>query len=96
MLRAYAKWGFFGKDWLINKALSFRSHQNSPTQLGASAREAIRTSLLSEKKRIQVEDYLERLGFAVSRRIAQLDLARDSRFEKIGNTRAAFFRPKAS
>ncbi len=86
--KSYLKWGYFGRELLLNKA----APSESRTELPATARERFLRELISGRNRITVNDYREALDHRVSRRQAELDLARSKDLIPVGNTRGRFYR----
>lgn len=88
-LRGYLRWGFLGRELLINKA---RATMTERTRLSKDARRRRLDELIGERSRITVGDYRQALQEMVSPRQAELDLARHPRLVAMGNTRARFYR----
>jgi hypothetical protein len=89
-IKSYLKWGFYGRDVLINK---FRDKQkNTPkTYLDREKRAFILNELVRKNKKIRTEDYLEACSHAISPRTAQLDLKAHPRLKAAGSTRARVY-----
>lgn len=93
-LLVYQKWGYLGRDLLVNKARSRMSERNV-TLLSPKVRRIMRDELLSRRDRITVAEYRAALGERISARVAELDLANDDRLSPCGNTRGRFYRVRA-
>ena len=94
-LRAYLKWGYLGRELLVNKAQAPESLQRTGTLLPPLARKRILSQLMRQHPRFSVEDYRRALGFQVSRRQAELDLAalvKARRLSTQGQTRGRIYR----
>lgn len=89
--RPYLKWGFIGRESLLKKNIPLKS----VTLLPPGTRRALLRSLLQEKSRITLRDYLLALNHQVSMRQAELDLAAHPALHAVGNTRARFYRKKS-
>ena len=90
-LRAYTAWGYFGCDLLVNKAQEKIKLRNR-TLVSAAVRKHVLSELLKTRKRLTVKDYCEALSYQVSRRQAEIDLAREKRLIPSGQTRGRFYR----
>jgi hypothetical protein len=93
--REYIKWGYLGRDVFLNKFLQ-KQKILQKTTLQRAIRNRKLNSFLSHckknsKERITIEDYLQFCEFAISRRIAQLDLKKSPNLRAIGNTRSRFY-----
>lgn len=86
--KTYLKWGYFGRDLLVNKA----SHLPSRTLLSPETRRRLLHELMEGRERITVGDYQLALDYRVSRRQAEIDLSREKRLSPVGNTRGRFYR----
>lgn len=85
-LEIYLKWGFFGRDVLVNKFLKMQ--ESAPkTFLSPDKRKRILRRLLKGRKQVRCEDYIGACNGAISRRMAQMDLARFPKIKITGNTR---------
>ncbi|MGK5089170.1 hypothetical protein WDW86_16590 [Bdellovibrionota bacterium FG-2] len=88
-LMFYSKWGYLGREVLINKAQQRVAATNSKkTWMPPRARLAALESLLYTRTRITVRDYREKLHNAVSMRQAELDLKGCPLLRSVGHTRA--------
>ena len=85
-IKAYRKWGFFGRDLLINK------ESGEHTLVSSDARHVAIVSLLLEKKVFTVNDYIQKLGGDIGRRQAQRDLRKFPRLKAFGSTRSRNYR----
>jgi hypothetical protein len=92
-LQAYRKWGYLGRDLLLNKASGQAAILNR-TLVPATVRKHGLGRLMEERKRLTVEDYRKALDYRVSRRQAELDLTREKRLTPVGQTRGRFYRVK--
>lgn len=90
----YRRWGYLGRDLLVNKANPSAFKSIGSTLLPASVRERLRHELARSRARFTIHDYQTTLDFRVSRRQAELDLARDPEILAVGRTRARFYRRK--
>ena len=91
-IASYSKWGYFGRDVMINKASQkLSAGEFHRTEIDADRRELILKTLLQEKNRITINDYLEALEWKVSRRVAQKDLKISPVLKARGKTRARFY-----
>jgi hypothetical protein len=88
-LKPYRKWGYLGREILLNKAASLRP---DITLAPPSTRHQALSGLLASRTRFTVQDYIDELDGMVSRRQAELDLQRDPRIHASGNTRARIYR----
>lgn len=89
-LKVYLKWGFLGRDMLVNK-FSERQAAQPKTYLDASRRALILNRLLKTRRPFRIEDYIQACGGAVSRRVAQKDLENHPRVSARGHTRARVY-----
>ena len=89
-IRAYKKWGFFGRDILVNK-FSEKQKELQVTALAPEERRRALDSLLRSKPRITVSDYVEACEGMISRRMAQKDLQARKGLRCTGSTRARFY-----
>ena len=78
----YRKWGYFGKDLMINKASPPQRTLISPAQ-----RKFLLERLLKQKKELKVEDYMRELNFQIHRKQAQRDLKNHPLLSRRGNTK---------
>jgi hypothetical protein len=96
-LGSYLKWGYFGREVLVNKAASRR---NAATQLSAEKRRGLLEELIRDCGRtgrsITVRDYLDALGPGVSRRVAELDLQACPLLRSRGRGRGKLYLPKTA
>jgi len=92
--KTYSRWGYLGRDLLVNKADTSILPSQGSTTLSRSTRERLRDDLARKLERFTVHDYQAALEYRVSRRQAELDLARDPKIRAVGNTRARFYRKK--
>ncbi|NDG85468.1 MAG: hypothetical protein EBX52_10605 [Proteobacteria bacterium] len=90
-LKIYKRWGFFGRDILLNK-FSQKQPKLQRTALAPAERKKALKQLISLKKRITVKDYIEACDGMISRRIAQKDLESEPLLEGAGSTRSRFYR----
>jgi hypothetical protein len=90
-LKIYKRWGFFGRDVLVNK-FSQKQQRLQRTALAPVERKKALAKLIHLKKRITVTDYIEACDGLISRRIAQKDLESEPRLEGAGSTRARYYR----
>lgn len=90
-LRSYTRWGYLGREVLVNKALAAATSSTTTarTDIPASKRREILRELARHKRCVTVTDYIEAVGGAISRRQAQLDLAK-SGLHASGKTRNRF------
>ncbi len=79
----FKKWGFYESDPFFGKNLG----KKIGTQMDKITRKNILRQILTEKKVITVNDYLEACHFAVDRRQAERDLNTFYNLKKTGNTR---------
>ncbi len=86
--RSYRRWGYFGREALVNKAVA---RAGDSSRIDSKTRRRILDELLSTRERITVREYREALEGAVTRRVAELDLERHPRLRGRGNTRARFY-----
>lgn len=77
----YRKWGYFGKDLMINK-MDF----SQKTLISFQQRREILNHLLKRKQKLRVEDYIKELNFQIHRRQAQRDLKNHPLLCSHGNT----------
>lgn len=89
--RIYSKWGYFGRDLLVNKTSRFDHRTVVPPEI----RRRLLCELMEKQSRITVSDYRTVLDQRVSRRQAELDLAREKRLMPVGNTRGRFYRVRS-
>ena len=80
--KLYRKWGYFGKDLLVNKA-----EPPQKTLIPLPRRRLLLDQLLKRKKRLKLEDYLAELSFQIHRRQAQRDLKSHPRLESRGRAK---------
>jgi hypothetical protein len=90
-LKPFRRWGYFGRELLVNKAASRRGRTLVPSEV----RRQVLEELLRSRPRISVRDYMESLDWAVSRRQAELDLQKFRKLRAFGNTRNRFYRLKS-
>lgn len=88
--QTYLKWGYFGRDLLVNKASRAKPH----TLVSSENRRRLLHELMQGRSRITVKDYQTALEHRVSKRQAELDLSREKRLRPFGNTRGRFYRVK--
>jgi hypothetical protein len=69
-LTLYRKWGYLGRELLVNKSARFKG-----TLLPPEAREAALSELIKARRRFSTRDYIDHLGGLVSVRQAEMDLA---------------------
>ena len=89
-LRFYQKWGFLGRDLLINKA-ALRQQALQRTFLEKTLRQRVLSELVKKNLRITVEDYLMACNHAISKRVAQKDLEAYSKLKAVGHTKGRFY-----
>lgn len=87
-LKPYRKWGYYGRELLVNKALARKKR----TLASPGVRRRKLEELLKSRSRITVGDYIDCLGGAVGRRQAELDLQKTPRLKPIGQTQGRFYR----
>ena len=85
-IKPYRQWGYFSKDLLINKARLFKG-----TLIPISQRKAILDELLKSRKKITVQDYLEKMDFQIHRRQAQRDLKNHKKLKPHGQTKGRYY-----
>ncbi|MGK5084516.1 hypothetical protein WDW37_14570 [Bdellovibrionota bacterium FG-1] len=91
-IKPYNKWGYLGREVLINKASQNISTLNSKkTWIPRRARLAVLDGLLENRSRITVREYREKLHHSVSLRQAEMDLKENPRLKPFGNTRARHY-----
>lgn len=91
-LRSYLKWGYFGREVLVNKAQKkAETGEIGRTEISPPCRKKILTELSKKKQRLVLRDYLEALDWKVSRRVAQKDLQSEPSLIPRGNSRARFY-----
>lgn len=90
-LAIYTRWGFFGDELLLNKAVFFRSPK---TILPRPLRLQKLKDLAQSKERFVLADYMEALEGKVQKRTAELDLKSASFLQRRGNTRSRTYRLK--
>ncbi|MCM2281932.1 MAG: hypothetical protein NDI61_08820 [Bdellovibrionaceae bacterium] len=88
-LRSYTRWGYLGREILINKA----SASPARTSLDPARRRQVLRQLLRGRRHITVEDYMSALEGTVSRRQAQIDL-KAAKLITSGNTRSRIYRAR--
>jgi len=86
----YARWGFYARDLMINKAQRW-SDRPSRTFVKPDERRAVLDQLIRKRERIETRDYLRELNGLVSRRQAEIDLSLHPKLIKRGQTRGAFW-----
>lgn len=91
-LKPYRRWGYFGREILLNKA---QSRQGRSTWISASVRRKTLSALLAKHDRIRVQDYIDALEGAISRRQAQLDLHGFPGLEARGQTQGRSYRKRS-
>ena len=89
-LLPYQRWGYCGREILVNKSTS----KTFPTLSPAEIRKRILTELIEKGNSIRTQDYLDALGGAMSRRQAELDLQHHPNLKSFGNTQAKTYRKK--
>ena len=92
-LRSYVRWGYLGRDLLVNKA-QMTAKQRNRTIVSAAVRKKILNELMKIRKRLTVQDYRDALENQVSRRQAEIDLSEEKRLIPHGQTRGRFYRVK--
>jgi hypothetical protein len=91
-LRSYRRWGYFGREVLLNKA----SAREPSTAIAPRVRRRVLLQILRRKSAITVSDYMTALRGAVSRRQAQIDL-KNAGLSACGETRSrTYSRPQQS
>jgi hypothetical protein len=85
-VRLYLDWGYFGRTPMINK---YRS--NVITLVPLARRRLAQDELAKRKIRFNLEDYRRFLGFNVSVRQAERDLAENPRIRARGNTKGRVY-----
>ena len=94
-LTSYTRWGYFGRELLVNKAVS---RARPRTLLPVARRHEVLEELILECERrgasLGVQDYLEALGPGVARRVAELDLQRSPRLRSRGIGRGKRYLPR--
>ncbi len=88
--RSFKKWGFLGRDMLINK-FSFIQKDLQKTAIAAPERRKILIKLIQAKGRITVGDYIAACDDLISKRVAQKDLHTFPGLRCVGSTRAKFY-----
>jgi hypothetical protein len=88
--KPYLRWGYLGREPLRNKASALESQ----TQMSPSRRRQVLSALRGRQRRITVQDYMDALGGAVSRRVAQKDLAHCTSLRSRGRTRGRVYVPR--
>jgi hypothetical protein len=87
-LQEYSKWGYLGRDVLLNKA----GVQIAKTcSLDIKTRQEILIGLFEKQKRITVFDYWTAIGKSVSRRQAERDLAKFPNIEALNHTKGRYY-----
>ncbi len=80
--KIYRKWGYLGKDLMLNKTIS-----TGKTLMSSQQRKTILEGLIQKRKAITVNDYLSELNFQVHRKQAQMDLKEHKKLKPKGHTR---------
>lgn len=88
----YQQWGFLGRELLANKAGRWKGRF---TLLPPRTRKKLLDQVIAAHARFTVNDYIEATGGAVSRRQAELDLARHPRLRRVGRTNGSMYVRKA-
>lgn len=88
-LTPYLKWGYYGEDWLINKATSKVANR---TMIPKSRRYEILKQLASNQSFFRLHEYLEALGHLVHRRTAEMDLQNAKFIKKVGSTKGCLYK----
>jgi hypothetical protein len=88
----YLRWGYLGRDLLVSKANPRAFASRGKTLVPAPARKRLLDELARTRTRFTIGDYQSALDYGVSRRQAELDLARHPGIVGVGNTRARFYR----
>jgi|GEM_PF-1593895 len=91
----YARWGFYARDLMINKAQKW-TDQATRTFVKPDERRKVLDQLIRKRERIETRDYLQELNGLVSRRQAEIDLSLHPQLVKRGRTRGAFWVKKRS
>jgi len=95
-LSSYKKWGYLGREVLINKSNAQHTldTKKTPTRLKAPQRKMILDKLLLEMTSVKVTDYLQALNFGASRRVAEMDLKAHKDLKPIGYTRSRIYKKR--
>ncbi len=93
--KSYTKWGYLGRELLVNKADPRGKNGRGSTLLPPAVRRRLLAELAGSRERFTVDDYQAALEYRVSRRQAEIDLQRAPGIRSIGNTRARFYRRRA-
>lgn len=88
-LRSYVKWGYLGRETLVNKAKPYARTRVNPVIRNRALKE-----LMNSRERFTVRDYQNAVGGQLSARQAQLDLSKERNLIAIGNTRGRSYRVK--
>ena len=92
----YRTWGYFGRDLLVNKA-NVIARDRGQTRLSKAQRAALLDELVARSsatgRSFTVRDYRQALGFWVSARQAERDLAAHPKLRATGATRGRSYRP---
>jgi hypothetical protein len=87
---AYRRWGYLGREVLINKAGA--SHMaTSSSRISPKARRHVIHQILEQSPRITVNDYMQKLDGRIERRQAERDLKAHPQLRAIGNTRGRYY-----
>lgn len=92
-LKPYLRWGYFGDEWLANKA---RSKKPSKTLISQAHRMRVLKEVAETLPRFYLKDYLHALSHQVQKRTAELDLKNADFLTAHGRTRARVYRLKKS
>lgn len=87
----FRKWGYAEIDLPINKSFLLKNY----TSVKKSIRLEILEKFLKDKKRIRTADYILQLqskGYAVSQRVAELDLKSAPQLKAVDNTKGRYYR----
>lgn len=88
-LKPYRRWGYLGREILLNKAMSRGRLQK--TLIPIELRRAAIKELMKERNRISVKDYKAYLGGMISDRQAERDLREAVFLRPIGRTRSRIY-----
>jgi hypothetical protein len=90
-LDIYARWGFLGREILVNKASAHLAFGHRTMRRAPERRRCLDALIAQGARRLTVSDYRAALQSTVSMRQAQLDLAAHPRLRAHGKTRARYF-----
>jgi hypothetical protein len=92
--KAFARWGFFGREILVNKASLAVSKSPAKTMLKKFERDSILRNLAKAGASFSVSDYINDCDGLLHRRTAELDIANAKFLRSTGQTQGKRFRKK--